>query len=143
MPVSDSVELAPSLQSGTDTQAESDASEVALCPIATSFPVLRCLAVKLAAGEMLRVYRSPPQGVQLFRKSSGLAGRKGERVYSIGGRALFVGRRCIIIHADSFPSINANSVYYTKEEEYDGIWYMYDRAQDKEERIVEYTFRNG
>lgn len=60
-----------------------------------------------------------------------------ERVYSIGGRALFVGKRCITIHADSFPSINANSVYYTKEEEYDGIWYMYDLAQDKEERIVE------
>nr|TKW35184.1 hypothetical protein SEVIR_2G355200v2 [Setaria viridis] len=82
---------------------------------------LYMVADVLAAGEMLRVYRSPPQGVQLFRKSSGLAGRKMERVYSIGGRALFVGK----------------SVYYTKEEEYDGIWYMYDLAQDKEERIVE------
>uniref|UniRef100_K3XSG2 KIB1-4 beta-propeller domain-containing protein n=1 Tax=Setaria italica TaxID=4555 RepID=K3XSG2_SETIT len=136
-PVSRSVELAPSLQSGRDTQAESDASEVALGPIASSFLVLRCLAVKLAAGEMLRVYRSPLQGVQLFRMSSRLAERKMERVYSIGGCALIVGERCITIHADSFPSINANSVYYMKEEDDDGSWYMYDLAQDKEERIVE------
>ncbi|OEL24796.1 hypothetical protein BAE44_0014186 [Dichanthelium oligosanthes] len=129
-----SVELAPSLQC-RDMSAESDAHEAALVPIVSSFLAHRRLAVKIGPGEMLQVCRSPQQGVCLFRMSS--PGRKMERVYSIGGRALFLGDRFISIHADSFPSINANCIYYKQEEDGSTHVYMYDLAHDVEERIAE------
>ncbi|OEL38191.1 hypothetical protein BAE44_0000790 [Dichanthelium oligosanthes] len=82
-----------------------------------SLLVLRGLAVELSGpGEMLRVDRSPQQGVYVFRMDS--LGSAMERVTSIGSQALFLGaNRCISIHADSFPSINANCIYYKKEED--------------------------
>jgi hypothetical protein len=135
-----------SSQGDPDIKAESDASKVALGPIALSFLVRRA-AVKLASGEILRVHRSSPlQEVQLF-KFFFRFGEQKERVYNIGDLALFVGKRCISIHADSFPSIKANCIYYKKKEEagdesFDFAYanyntYMYDLAQDKEERITE------
>ncbi|OEL17401.1 hypothetical protein BAE44_0021580 [Dichanthelium oligosanthes] len=135
----DSVKLTPSLQC-LDMSAESDAHKAALeVPIVSSFLVLRRLAVMIGPGEILKVRRSPQQGVCLFRVSS--PGREMERVYSIGGRALFLGHRFISIHADSFPSINANCIYYKQKEE-DGSThiYMYDLAHDVEERIAEYMY---
>ncbi|CAO2181691.1 unnamed protein product [Urochloa humidicola] len=115
---------------------QSDGNAASVGPVAISFLVLRCLAVKLASGEMLRVCGSSEQGVRLFRMSS--VGGTMERVHSIGGLALFVGTRCMFVHADSFPSIKANCIYYVKAEE-DGSssTYMYDLAHDKEERIEE------
>ncbi|OEL38192.1 hypothetical protein BAE44_0000789, partial [Dichanthelium oligosanthes] len=127
-----SVELAPSLQC-RDMSAESDAHEAALVPIVCCFLVLRRLSVKIGPVEMLQVRRSPQQFVSLFRMSS--PGRKMEMVDSIGGRALFLGNRFISIHADSFPYINANCIYYMHEEHI----YMYDLAHDVEERIAEFN----
>jgi hypothetical protein len=124
-------------------RSESDASKVALGPIALSFLVRR-VAVELASGEILRVHRSPLQEVQLF-KFRFRSGEEKERVYNIGDLALFVGKRCISIHADSFPSIKANCIYYKKKEQDENCifgsdtnyTYMYDLALDKEERITE------
>jgi hypothetical protein len=132
-----------SSQGDPDIKAESDASKVALGPIALSFLVRRA-AVELASGEILRVHRSPLQEVQLF-KFLFRSGEEKERVYNIGDLALFVGKRCISIHADSFPSIKANCIYYKKKEQDENCifgddtnyTYMYDLAQDKEERITE------
>ncbi|CAO2167771.1 unnamed protein product [Urochloa humidicola] len=77
-----------------DTEPEPGSVEPLLAPIATvtSFLVLRCLAVKLASGEMLRPCWSQQQGgVQLLSMKSAGAWWTTERVHSIGGQALFVG----------------------------------------------------
>ncbi|CAO1943099.1 unnamed protein product [Urochloa humidicola] len=128
-----SVEPSPPLQSDTSE------SEVPFGRLAISFLVLRCPAVKLASGEVLRVCRSPQQGVHLLSMKLAGAQWTTERVHSIGGQALFVGAtRCMFVHADSFPSINANCIYYKKVKR-DGSsgTYMHDLAHDKEERVDE------
>ncbi|CAO2195935.1 unnamed protein product [Urochloa humidicola] len=112
-------------------------SEFVLDPVTSALLVLRGLAVELAGfpGEMLRVDRSPQQGVHVFRMDS--EGRAVERVSSIGTHALFLGsNRCFSIHADSFPSVKANCFYYDKEDASSRTYYMYDLAHDKEERIA-------
>ena len=70
-----------------------------------------------------------------------------EQVHSIGSHALFLGAfRSMSIHADVFPSVNANCIYYQKEEEEeeeeeDGsrytYTYEYDLAHDKVDKVAD------
>jgi hypothetical protein len=110
--------------------------------LASALLVMRGLVVELAAcpGEMLRVERSPAeQGVRLFRMDSHSTNKcSAMGVSSIGGHALFLGAsRCVSVLADSFPSVEANCVYYQKEgEDGNSHTYMYDLAHEEEERIM-------
>jgi hypothetical protein len=129
------------LGSSSAVSRTDDALPEFLYPVASALLVLCGVAVDLGGpgGEMLRVDRFPEQGVRLFRMNS--EGRAMERVHSIGSHALFLGTfRSMSIHADVFPSVNANCIYYKKvEEEEDGSshTYEYDLAHDKEEKIAE------
>ena len=61
-----------------------------------------------------------------------------ERVESIGGRAIFLGDRCLSVNADKLPSVDGSSVYYTGGGE---SMYRYDMKDGMEEEIPGFRAR--
>ncbi|CAM0952346.1 unnamed protein product [Alopecurus aequalis] len=94
-----------------------------------------CCCLVESDGELLLVRRSRGSSdvfkVDFERKAL-------ERVESIGGRALFLGDRCLSVNADKLPSVDGGSVYYT-----DGAQniYRYDMKDGIEEEIPGFRAR--
>jgi hypothetical protein len=79
--------------------------------IATSKPGVLSTAVFLveSAGDLLLVIRHR-YNFRVFRID--VERKVLEPVTSIGGRALFLGRRCLSVAADKFPTVHADCLYY-------------------------------
>ncbi|WVZ67301.1 hypothetical protein U9M48_016399 [Paspalum notatum var. saurae] len=76
-------------------------------------PCCGCYVVVDPAGEgdTLLAVLMRRHGIDVFKIDSA-AGTVIERVRSIGSRALFLGIRCLIVDAHSFPAIEANCAYF-------------------------------
>jgi hypothetical protein len=91
-----------------------------------------------SAGELLLIRHS--SAIEVFSVD---AERKALRaVKSIGGRALFLGRRCLSVNADVLPSVDGDCVYYFLDCEYisnillaKGMYYRHDLKHGIGEKI--------
>jgi hypothetical protein len=98
-----------------------------------------CYHVIESSGEMLLVVhrQGPRRGVDVFKVN--VESKVVEPVRSIGGRALFLGKRCVSVDSNIFSSIDSNCVFYfSKSDEQDegmGI-YMYNLTNETEEWIT-------
>jgi hypothetical protein len=92
-----------------------------------------------SAGEMLLVLsrKHPDRGIDIFKVN--FEKKVIEPTTRIGSGALFLGERCVYVHADKLPSIDGNCVFYLGRGQHDGQpdgIYMYDLKTEKEERIA-------
>ncbi|TVU38938.1 hypothetical protein EJB05_12335, partial [Eragrostis curvula] len=90
-----------------------------------------------SASELLLVRRIPQWAqtvMEVFRVD--VERKTLEPVKNIGGRALFIGERCLSVETNMFPSIDSNCIYYsTGLQPLGDAMYRHDLMDGKEEKI--------